>query len=291
MVQSTPAPSSHNYLSQRLRLHYVDWGNPQAPPLLLLHGGRDHCRNWDWIAAQLCKDWHVIAPDLRGHGDSQWSQDGNYSMVAFIYDLAQFVELQQLAPLTLVGHSLGGNICLRFTGIYPDKVHKVVAIEGLGPSPEIIAKEAQIGIAERMHKWITEQHVLATRQPRRYKSFEDALRRMQEENKHLSIEQTQHLTQHGVKQNDDGTYSWKFDGQLRSWPPVDMTRPQIEELWSRISCPALLVYGKDSWASNPQQDGRVRHFRNAQVATVEQAGHWVHHDQPQQFMALLREFL
>ena len=72
-------PTSRIYFSQRLRLHYVDWGNPTAPPLLLVHGGRDHCRNWDWVAAALRRDWHVLAPDLRGHGDSQWSPDGNYS--------------------------------------------------------------------------------------------------------------------------------------------------------------------------------------------------------------------
>jgi len=60
-------PTSRIYFSQRLRLHYVDWGNPEAPPLLLVHGGRDHCRNWDWLAAALRHDWHVLAPDLRGH--------------------------------------------------------------------------------------------------------------------------------------------------------------------------------------------------------------------------------
>src|SRR5205085_2757862 len=75
-------PTSRIYFSQRLRLHYVDWGNPTAPPLLLVHGGRDHCRNWDWVASALRRDWHVLAPDLRGHGDSQWPPDGNYSTAA-----------------------------------------------------------------------------------------------------------------------------------------------------------------------------------------------------------------
>src|SRR3546814_20636320 len=67
--------TSRTYVSQRLRLHYVDWGNPDAPPLLLLHGGRDHCRNWDWVAQELRSDFHIIAPDLRGHGDSQWRSE------------------------------------------------------------------------------------------------------------------------------------------------------------------------------------------------------------------------
>ncbi len=73
-------PTSRHYFSQRMRLHYVDWGNPEAPPLILLHGGRDHCRNWDWVAADLRRDYHVIAPDLRGHGDSAWAASGSYSM-------------------------------------------------------------------------------------------------------------------------------------------------------------------------------------------------------------------
>ena len=84
-------PTSRVYFSQRLRLHYVDWGNPDAPPLILLHGGRDHCRNWDWVAADLRRDYHVIAPDLRGHGDSAWSASGHYTMANLIYDFAQLI--------------------------------------------------------------------------------------------------------------------------------------------------------------------------------------------------------
>ena len=63
-------PTSQTFISQRLRLHYADWGNPDAPPLILLHGGRDRCRNWDWVAQDLRRDYHIIAPDIRGHGDS-----------------------------------------------------------------------------------------------------------------------------------------------------------------------------------------------------------------------------
>src|SRR5471030_2372764 len=90
-------PTSASYISQRLRLHYVDWGNAEAPPLILLHGGRDHCRNWDWVAQDLRRDFHVIAPDLRGHGDRAYSPSGDYSMSAFVYDLAQLSHRQKLA--------------------------------------------------------------------------------------------------------------------------------------------------------------------------------------------------
>jgi pimeloyl-ACP methyl ester carboxylesterase len=291
MTLDSSGPTSRIYFSQRLRLHYVDWGNPSAPPLVLVHGGRDHCRNWDWVADALRLDWHVLAPDLRGHGDSQWSPDGSYSMAAYIYDLAQLIHQQELAPVTIIGHSLGGMITLRYTGIYPENVHKLIAIEGLGVTPRRMVERARQPIADRMRRWIDEQRTLSGRMPRRYASIEEALRRMQEANAHLSPEQARHLTQHGVNQNEDSTYSWKFDNYVRADRPYGMTQEETEALWSRIACPTLLVYGKESWASNPEQDGRIRHFRDATVVTIEDAGHWVHHDQLDVFLGLVRGFL
>src|SRR5271165_5394153 len=172
MALDSSGPTSRIYFSQRLRLHYVDWGNPGAPPLVLLHGGRDHCRNWDWVAAALRRDWHVLALDLRGHGDSQWSSDGNYTLAAYIYDLAQLIHQQELAPVTIVAHSLGGNIALRYTGTFPETVRKLVAIEGLGPSPKILAERAQQPAPLRLRTWIEEQRSLAGRMARRYASIE-----------------------------------------------------------------------------------------------------------------------
>jgi pimeloyl-ACP methyl ester carboxylesterase len=291
MALDSSGPTSRIYFSQRLRLHYVDWGNPGAPPLLLLHGGRDHCRNWDWVAAALREDWHVLAPDLRGHGDSQWSPDGNYAIAGYVYDLAQLIHQQQLAPVTIIAHSLGGMIALRYAGIYPDCVRKLVAIEGLGPSPRRLAERSKNGIAERMQNWINELRSLAGRIPRRYPSIEEAFKRMQEVNRHLTPEQAQHLTQQGVNQNEDGTYSWKFDNYVRADPPYEMAVAEIEELWRQITCPTLLVYGRESRASNPLIDGRDQHFRQGRVVVVDDAGHWVHHDQLAGFLDLVTGFL
>lgn len=284
-------PTSHIYFSQRIRLHYVDWGNPEAPPLVLVHGGRDHCRNWDWVAQALRYDWHVIAPDLRGHGDSDWTSDGNYRMGNYIYDLAQLIRQQNLEPVTLVAHSLGGNIALRYAGLYPEKVRKIVAIEGLGFSPQMMAEREAVPFQQRMRNWVDDQQNLAGRLPRRYGSVEEAFKRMQDENKHLSPEQARHLTVHGVNQNEDGTYSWKFDNYVRSWPPYDMPHDEVEKLWQLITCPTCLVVGEESWASNPSEDGRAEHFQNARVVSFSNAGHWVHHDRLEDFVALLKEFL
>ena len=291
MPNNIHGPTSQIFYSQRLRLHFVDWGNPTAPPLLLVHGGRDHCRNWDWLALALRDRWHVIAPDLRGHGDSQWSTQGGYPMNGYIYDLAQLIHQQNLAPVTIIAHSLGGDIALRYCGIYPESVRRLVAIEGLGLLSKLQAERASGPLYERMRAWVDEQRGLAGRLPRRYASIEDALARMREENKHLSPEQARHLTVHGTNQNEDGTYSWKFDNYVRSWPPYDISQTELEALWGRITCPTLLVYGTESWASNPAEDGRATHFKNATVAAIEDAGHWVHHDQLQRFLELSIEFI
>jgi pimeloyl-ACP methyl ester carboxylesterase len=291
MNQQPSGPTSHSYISQRLRLNYVDWGNPTAPPLVLVHGGQDHCRNWDWVAQDLRRDFHVIAPDLRGHGDSAYSPSGEYAMSAYVYDLAQLIHQQRLAPVSIIAHSLGGNIALRYAGVYPQTVAKLVAIEGLGPSPAMVQERAARSVQQRMRSWIEEKRALAGRTPRRYASIDDALARMQAENRHLTPEQARYLTLHGVSQNEDGTYSWKFDNYVRSWSPADLTTEELHELWGNITCPTLLVYGRESWASNPDEDGRIKYFKTARVAAFERAGHWVHHDRLDAFLAEVRTFL
>ncbi|MBS0408691.1 MAG: alpha/beta hydrolase [Proteobacteria bacterium] len=284
-------PTSHTFVSQRLRLHYADWGNASAPPLILLHGGRDHCRNWDWVARELRGDYHIIAPDLRGHGDSAYSPSGDYSMGAFVYDLAQLIHQQKLAPVRIVAHSLGGSIALRYTGAFPETVAKLVAIEGLGPSPAQQAARAKRTAAERLRQWVGETRALAGRIPKRYASIEEAFGRMQGENKHLTPEQARYLTVHGVSQNEDGTYSWKFDNYVRSFSPVDFQPEELRALWANITCPLLLINGKESWASDPMRDGQINYFKDARAVAFDRAGHWVHHDRLDDFVAEVRAFL
>src|ERR1700744_5398288 len=171
-------PTSRVYFSQRLRLHYVAWGNDAAPPLLLIHGGRDHCRNWDWVAGKLRRPYHIVAPDLRGHGDSEWATGGGYNEINYVYDIAQLVLQKKMAPVTIVAHSLGGSIALLYAGLFPETVAKVVAIEGLGPSPDMLARMREAPIEQRVRGWIDQRRQNAGRLPRKYASLEDALARM-----------------------------------------------------------------------------------------------------------------
>lgn len=284
-------PASRFYVSQRLRLHYVDWGNDDAPLLVLVHGGRDHARSWDPMARELRHDWHVVAPDLRGHGDSAWSVGSTYSLTDFMFDLVQLFEALDQYPATIVAHSLGGAVSLLYAGVFPENVAKLVAIEGLGPPPEVLARIRDVAAWKRIRDWTGQMQALAGRQPRHYPSIEAAAARMMEENSFLSEAQARHLTIHGVARNEDGTYGWKFDNYVRAFAPVRLSEDEVAELRARTSCPVLLMRGTESWASDPAVDGRAAAFPDARVANVEGAGHWVHHDRLDVFLRVVREFL
>lgn len=283
-------PTSHILVSQRLRLHYVDWGNHGAPLLVLQHGGRDHSRSLDWVARELRHDWHVVAPDLRGHGDSEWSKDGTYTFAAYLYDFAQLVHQLASDPVTIVAHSLGAAVTLRYAGLFPEKVRKLVAIEGTGGMPAGFAERAARPLAQKWRDWIDERRLVSGRLSRRYATIEDAIARMRGENAGLSEEQIVHLTVHAVTHNEDGSYSWKFDPYVRHAAPVDITEEERAALWKRITCPVLLPWGRHSWGTDPAGDGTLSHFQNADSVAFD-AGHWLHHDQFERFMATLRAFL
>lgn len=276
--------------SQRLRLHYRDWGNAGAPPLLLIHGGFDHCRSWDWAAEVLYKDFHVITPDLRGHGDSGWGLGNAYSMADYVYDMAELIEQLDLAPVSIIGHSLGGAIALKYAGAFPDKVKQLVAIEGL-VTPQKMLEDNEVAPAQKLARWVKQVRRTVNRSHREYASQEEAITRMHEANSHLTEVYARHLAIHGSRKNDNGTYRWKFDPMLRAHQPFDMNGRDSQQLWQNISCPVLLMRGEDSWASDPVKDGRAAYFQQAEVVQVADAGHWLHHDQFDLFMKAVTGFL
>ena len=284
-------PRTFAYISQGLRLNVCEWGDVSSPPLVLLHGVRDHARSWDFIAAALADRFRVLAPDLRGHGDSAHAGGGFYPSEAYVFDLAELVLSQSLAPVILVGHSLGGNVALRYAGTFPETVARVVAIEGLSHSPKLIAEQRAIPVETRLREWIKRQREIAAKPPRRYTSLAEAIARVAAQHPRFDPDFAAHVARYGVRDNGDGTVSFKFDPGLRAFPPFEAPAEDVWRLWSRVNCPAWLVYGAQSWASNPVADGRVRHFAQATVTTLENAGHWPHHDRRDAFLAALLAFL
>lgn len=284
-------PGSHTYQSNRLKLHYVEWGDPKGEPLLLVHGGQDHCRNWDWLARGLSENYRVLALDLRGHGDSEWVKGGSYQLTDFIYDIDELVTQLRLAPLRIIGHSLGGAISARYSGLYPDNVIKLVNIEGFGSSPSQVALAMATPIEDSLLKWVADTRKSAAHQPRTYPNLAAAAQRMGAAHPGLSTEQVEHLTYYGARELAEGGYQWKFDPYVRVNSATPLTPTENARLYGRIRCPVLMIRGLDSWTSDPAVDGRSDPYQDVRVVQVANAGHWVHHDQLDTVMTLLSEFL
>lgn len=281
-------PTSHTYYSQRLRLHYADWGNAGAADMLLVHGVQDHCRSWDWFADHYADRYHVLAPDLRGHGDSEWVRGSSYHQLDYLYDLDQLVRQRELAPAIVVSHSMGGTLAALLAGVYPDAVAALVIIEGVGLWPGLAGEGPP---HQRIDGWIQGTRALASRLPRRYGALEDAWQRMQQANERLSPDQARHLTSHGSLRNEDGTWSWKFDNYTHAWPPVRLPTDDMLALWRRIDCPVLIINGGAGFPHRIGQDDTARLFADLQMEDIPGAGHWVHHDALEAVTARVDEFL
>jgi pimeloyl-ACP methyl ester carboxylesterase len=297
-------PVSHYYYSDRLKLQFWDWGQgsddgdraadgESLPPLLLLHGGLDHARNWDWVARSLREHFHVYALDLRGHGNSAWAPGAMYSIAEHVLDIATLVDLLTgdgggRVPIHLIGHSLGGILALVYSGLYPDRVRKVIAIEGLGlPASHRIHKPAP----ERLRHWIDSVRKVEHREPHNYPNLEAAVARMKDANPHLSDEVARHLTVHGTNWNANGSLSWKFDNYVHCLPPYGHGIDDQLAIYAEIACPVLLVWGRESWMPDPETEERGLAIGNRQVLKVEGAGHWVHHDRLDLFLEESTRFL
>jgi len=281
-------PVSHYYYSHRLKLHFWDWGQDGKPPLVLVHGGLDHARNWDWVARTLREHFHVYAMDLRGHGNSAWAPGALYSLAEHVLDLSALIDVIHDFPVTLIGHSLGGIITLLYSGIYPDRVRKAVSIEGLGlPASHPVHKPPP----ERMRAWIESVRKTERREPHSYPNLDAAVSRMKEANPRLSDEVARHLTLHGTNWNSDGSLVWKFDNYARGFPPYGTRLEDLSAIVGEITCPVLLFWGMESWAPDPDADGRASVIKNHRLVRVPGAGHWVHHDRLDVFMEETLRFL
>jgi pimeloyl-ACP methyl ester carboxylesterase len=275
-----------------LKIHYLEWGDPDGEPLVLVHGFLDHARSWERFVAALEEKSpvppRIIAPDCRGHGDSGWvGAGGYYHFPDYIWDLNALVEALKLSAFSLVGHSMGGTISFLYTGTYPARIRKLVLVEGIGPLP------AEFSDAPgRMERWITEMRLLPHRKIVEYATLEVAADRLRRRNPRLQPDLALELARTGMRRLENGSWVWKFDPLHRTAAPQPFYSRQAIEFFRRIECPVLIVNGAESrMTPRPDLEERIAAIRHRTVAEVEAAGHMIHHDNPGKLAQLVSDFI
>ena len=263
-----------------LRLHYLDWGQADAPPLLMLHGMAQTAHSWDFAALAFCDRYRVIALDQRGHGDSDWAADGDYSLDAHQRDLQAAVEALGLRDMVLMGLSMGGRNAFTYAACHPERVRALVVVD----SAPVLSRSGSETI-RRFVRNIDEMD-----------SFEDFVAAVRKFNPRRSEEQIRGSLGHNLKQLPSGRWTWKYDKALRSpavppWTGLEL----VERLWGyveRVRRPTLLVRGAHSSVlSQETAEEMVSRLRDGRLAVVPDAGHLVPGDNPAGFQRAVEEFL
>ena len=262
-----------------LKLNYLDWGNEGAPDMVLVHGLRGHRHSWDDFSSLVCKDFHVMALDQRGRGESDWAPDGDYSTDAYVADLAGFSEVLGLSKLTLVGHSMGGRNSMTFGGKYPEKLDKLVVVD-VGP-------ESDPRGGARISREIINV-------PEEFDSFEAVVEYMNKQNRFASDRVMRRRLTYATKELPNGKIGWRYDLAIREARRQGISSPQ-EDLWpalSRITSPTLVVRGAESDLLTLEVAQRmIETFANGQLVEILSAGHMVFEDNPDDFNAAVTRFL
>jgi len=290
MMPSATGPRSRFVDLGHSRRHVVEWGEPGAPVLLLQHGMRDHARSWDWVAARFAADHHVIAPDLRGHGDSDWSRDEAYNLFDYVIDLADIVDALDLPAFDLLGHSLGGHITLRYAATFPEKVRTLANIEGIELPVIRDQQKKPTPHPLRLRQWIEDQRDRRTRGPRYYATLGEAQARMAEQNPGIDGDTIAHLTFHGTIAQAGMGIRWKYDNACRFRAPDDAHGVCLDEILDAIACPTWLAYGDASWIPLPPAD-RIARLKRHRLVIFPGASHWLHHQAREPFLTELANFL
>jgi pimeloyl-ACP methyl ester carboxylesterase len=284
--------SRSEYIEVRgLTYHCRVWGEPGAPLLFMMHGFQDVSASWQFTVDALQREWHVIAPDWRGYGLTGWTAADSYWYPDYLADLDVLLEhYTPEFPARIVAHSMGGNICGLYAGIFPDRVSRFVNVEGIG-----MAGRRQDSAPRRFGKWIDEIRDGGAQRP--YESFEDFADRMHAENPRLTSARARFLAEQWGKQEEDGTVVRRADPKHTIVNPLPIPPADMLDCWREITAPVLWVEGTKSRlagqiARDPEGYAERRSaIESLEVVRVEDAGHNIHHDQPEELAAIVEAFM
>jgi len=273
-----------------LRYHVRRWPRAGAPKVFLFHGWMDVSASFQFLVDALRGDWDVYAPDWRGYGLTEWGKSDCYWFPDYIADLDFLLrEIQPAKPANLVGHSLGGNVVALYAGIRPGRVGKLINLEGFGLPPTRPEQAPR-----RYEAWLDELDERPQLRP--YANFAELAERLRKNNPRLPAERAQFLAQHWGREEGGGVV-------LRSDPAHKVINPllyryeEVRACWQQVSAPVLWVEASESdtlkrMKMDPaQQAERRAAFPNLRHEIVKEAGHMLHHDQPEAVARLIEDFL
>ncbi len=276
---------------RRLRYHVRRWRGDPARRMVLLHGWMDVSASFQFLVDALAADWDVYAPDWRGYGLTDWSGADCYWFPDYMADLDALLErIQPDSPVNLVGHSLGGNVAALYAGVRPERVARLVNLEGFGMPA---TRPDQAG--RRYARWMEE--LRAAPKLRAYASYAALADRLQQNNRRLTRERAEFLALHWGKEGEDGAVKLRSDPAHKL---VNATLYRLDEAracWERVTAPVLWIDAEHSETlkrmglSAEEHAERRAAFRSLRYVTVPEAGHMLHHDQPERVARLIEDFL
>ena len=260
-----------------LNFHYLEWGDPGKPDILMLHGVSQQGHSWDFVSLALSDRYHIMALDQRGHGDSDWAPDGDYSIEAQQTDIDAVVDALRLDRFTLMGHSMGGRNSYVWASRHP-KVLDALVIVDTGP-------QGQRAGRDRIQRF--------QQLPDELDSFEEFADRVQEYTGRQR-DQVVGALKYSIRERPDGKWSWKYDKILRT-PGARAPGWDSGRLWEcvqKIDCPTLVVRGERSDIFAEETMNRMRdEIPDCAIATIPRAGHLVQVDNPADFLVEAEKLL
>jgi pimeloyl-ACP methyl ester carboxylesterase len=284
-------PSASQFVAVRgLSYHVRTWGDPTAPKLFVLHGWMDVGASFQFLVDALIRDWYVLAPDWRGFGQSDWSADG-YWFADYIADLDALLEhFTPDTPARIVGHSLGGNIACIYGGVRPQRVARLVSLEGFG-----VPSEEPGRAPDKLAKWLDALRDPPSFAP--YASLAAVADRLRKNNPRMPRDHAEFLADHWAEALPDGSARLRSDPRHKLPFPILYRIEEVYAAWQRVGAPVLWIAASDSfvarWLGEDQAglERRIAAFRDGRLMTIADAGHMLHHDQPARVAAAIEPFL
>jgi pimeloyl-ACP methyl ester carboxylesterase len=264
-------------LATGLGYNVWEWDGPGETTFVLLHGFTDLGAGWCEVAPRLAPHGHVIAPDLRGHGDSDRAGGGGYyHFFDYLADVDDVIRQLARPRVVLVGHSMGGSVAGYYAGVRPERIARLVLIEGLGP-PDLIGGAG----ATRTAMWIDAWRKARAEEPRPLPSLDEAVRRLRKNDELLEEPLARRLAELGTREVPGGRV-WKHDPLHLTFGPYPFRLDMAKAHWERVTCPVLLVDGARSRLNLPEAERAARRasFARHRHLTIEDAGHAVQRHQP-----------